>query len=128
MQKVKKGKPVVFWGSPEYLVKEYNDIDSASNCSHRNKTVMEIRRLVKSVSTPKDDLSAYEVFYVERKRGEQKERCAIAHITFGLNGSGKQSDYLAALKRLVDTGKFFIFECRIDALDDVCSVLARFKG
>ena len=30
-------------------------------------------------------------------------------------------------KRLVDTGKFFIFECRIDALDDRYSVLARFK-
>lgn len=119
----------VCWGSPEYLVEKFDTIDHAVRISPRTKAATTIRRLVKSVSTPKDKMLVYggNVYRCNGMFDETPSGCVIAQITFGLNGPGKQSDYLAALKRLTDTGRFFIFDCNIDALDDVYDVLVTFK-
>ena len=52
----------------------------------------------------------------------------VVHVTMGLNGPGKGSDYAAAIKRLLDTGKFFLFDAWIDAIDDLWDVLLNVEG
>ena len=49
----------------------------------------------------------------------------VAHIAIGLNGPGRQEDYLAAMRRLVTcrTLRMRIFDAWVDAIDDLVDVL-----
>ena len=113
------------FGSPEYLRCKYDDIDTVVE-STRSKFAREIKALVKSLSTDKDNMHVYHTYKTTGVDwdGESKRETYIVHVAMGLNGPGKGSDYLAAIKRLLDSGKLeVVFDMWIDACDDLWDVL-----
>lgn len=120
-----KEKVIVF-GSAAYLEKKFDDVDSAV-VSTRSAAAKEIKSLVKSKSTKKDNMYVFGVLKTKGNVDGQKCEGYIAHISLGLNGAGKESDYLAALKRLTDTGKFHVVDACIDAIDDLWDFLVAWK-
>lgn len=116
------------WGSPDYLKMRFDDIQEVSELSRKCKDTKEVKALVKAASTPADRLAVHRVYRaVTCIPGEQPASVVMADVSLGLNGGGSQSDYLAALKRLADGGGFFIFDCFIDAVDDLASVLCTYR-
>jgi hypothetical protein len=116
----------IVFGSAAYLEKKFDDVDNAV-VSTRSAAAKEIKALVKSKSTNKDRMYAFRVLKVKGKFDGQKYESYVAHISLGLNGAGKESDYLAALKRLTDTGKFHVIDACIDAIDDLWDFLVTWK-
>lgn len=131
----KKKKHAIF-GSAEYLVEKFDDVESAVE-SRKSKTAKDFKALVKTIATEKDGMYVYKVYktmsHVCDGQSEGADgKCHapvcqgyVAQVSLGLNGKGRQEDYLAALKRLVEKAHVFIFDAWIDALDDVADVLVR---
>ena len=47
----------------------------------------------------------------------------VGHIVLGLNGPGKQADYLAAMQKLLKDGKITIIDAHLDVVDDLWDFL-----
>lgn len=122
----KKNKKVVMYGGADYLVRTFDDVDTAVR-STKSAVAKEVKAIVKSKATKKDDMRVFDVIRTKGKANGKPVSNVIVFAGVGLNGPGKDSDYLAALKRLTDTGRFRIIDARIDSLDDVWSVLLAFK-
>ena len=121
---MKKNKKPIIWGSAEYLVSRYDDIVKAVK-SRKSKAAREFKALVKSLSTPKDNMYVAAVYAVDDRNCDGKvAKGHGAEVAFGLNGPGRQLDYIDALRRIVERGAF-VFDAFIDACDDVGSVLVR---
>lgn len=114
------------FGSPEYLVAKFDDISKAT-ISTRSKTAKEIKALVKDLATDKDKMYVYQVVSTSGIADDEPVSGFIAQVAMGLNGPGSESDYAAALKRLLDTGKFHLVDAWIDAIDDLWDVLLSVK-
>ena len=119
----KKGKLMVF-GEPAYLVHKFDDVDKAvvSRKSAMSKLIVST---VKGLSTKKDNMYVYRVMKTTGKFDGKPRTGYVAHVAIGLNGPGRQEDYLAAMRRLVTckTVKMRIFDAWIDAVDDLVDVL-----
>lgn len=113
-----KKKDIGSFGDPSYLVKKFADISKAVY-STRSAAAKAITELVKSKSTKKDNLYVYSVLKVSGEDDGKKVTDTLVHVAMGLNGPGKGKDYAAALKRLLDTGKFAVLDAWIDAIDDL---------
>ena len=123
----KKPNPLDYvFGGPEYLKAKFDDIDEAV-VSKKSKTTKDIKALVKSLATDKDHMYAYEVIKTSGVADTKPVTSTIVHIAMGLNGPGKESDYAAALKRLLDTDKFHLLDAWIDAIDDLWDFVLSFK-
>ena len=122
----KKTKGIVVFGEPDYLIYTFDDIDTAVR-SKKSAAAREARALVKARSSKKDRLQVLDVIRTKGKSNGKPVSNVIVYVGVGLNGPGKNSDYLAALKRLTDTGRFRVIDAPIDAVDDVWSVLLAFK-
>ena len=86
-----------------------------------------VKALVAAARSDKDRLGVHKVYRATfQVPGEDPREGVIAWISFGLNGGGSQADYLDALKRLVKSGELHIFDCVIDAIDDVADVLCTY--
>lgn len=128
-------KCIVF-GSAEYLVEKFDDVESAVE-SRKSKVAKDFKALVKSLATKRDNMHVYKVLktvsHVCDGRSEGADgRCHapvrpgyVAHVCIGLNGKGRQADYLAALGRLVEKARVSIFDACVDACVDVADVLVR---
>lgn len=114
----KKIKDIGSFGQPSYLVRKFDDISKASY-STRSAVAKAVSELVESKSTKKDNLHVFGVITTSGVANGEKVKSTLVHVSMGLNGSGKDSDYAAALKRLLDTGKFRVVDASIDALDDL---------
>ena len=112
-------KDIGVFGDPSYLVRKFDDIDSAVR-SEKSKLAREIKALVKSKSTKKDNMYCYGVL---KTKGHCYGESVVVHVGLGLNGPGRNSDYLAALKRLTDTKRFVLLDAWIDAVDDLWDFL-----
>ena len=117
----KKSNLAVF-GEPNYLVKKFDDISSAVR-SEKSKLAKEIKALVKSKSTKKDNMYCYGVLKTKGQFDGKPCESVVVHVALGLNGPGRNSDYLAALKRLTDTKRFVLLDAWIDAVDDLWDFL-----
>lgn len=119
-----KKKDIGAFGDPSYLVKKFDDITSAVR-SEKSRLAKEIKALVKSKSTKKDDMYCYGVLKTKGQFDGKPRTSYVAHVAMGLNGPGRQEDYLAAMRRLVTckTVKMRIFDAWIDAVDDLVDVL-----
>lgn len=115
------------FGSPEYLACKFDDVDTAVE-SRKSKTAKEAKKLVESLKTDKDQMHVFKVYKVTGKDDEGRRDGYVVHVAMGLNGPGRGSDYAAAIKRLLDTGKFFLFDARVDATDDLWDVLLGVEG
>lgn len=116
------------WGSPDYLMMRYDDVQSAAELSRKCKATKEVKAAVKALRTDKDNLQVHRVVRtVICVPGEETHEGVVAQVGVGLNGAGSQADYLDALKRLVESGEFQIFDAFVDAVDDLADVLVSFR-
>jgi len=117
-----KKKDIGAFGDPSYLVKKFDDIESAVR-SEKSQLAKDIRSLVVSKATDKDHMYCYGVIKTRGVFDGKPCSSVIVHVGLGLNGPGKNSDYFAALKRLTDTKRFALLDAYIDAADDVWDLL-----
>ena len=95
-----KNKMLVF-GEPGYLETKFDDVDKAT-VSRKSATAKLVKDVVKGLATKKDNMSVYRVLATSGKVDGKPVKGYVAHVAIGLNGPGKQADYLAAVKRLVE--------------------------
>jgi hypothetical protein len=115
------------WGSPDYLMARYDDVQSAEELSRKCKATKAVKDAVKALRTDKDNMQVHSVVRtVICVPGEEPHEGIVAQVGVGLNGAGRQSDYLDALKRLVKSGEFRIFDAFVDAVDDLADVLVSY--
>ena len=84
-----------------------------------------IKETVKGLSTKKDNMQVHRVLLTTGTCDGKPRKGYVAHIAIGLNGPGRQEDYLAAMRRLVTckTVEMRIFDAWVDAVDDLVDVL-----
>lgn len=117
-------KDIGVFGDPSYLVDKFDSVDKVV-VSEKSAMTKLIKATVKGLSTKKDNMHVHRVMLVTGTCDEKPGKSYVAHIAMGLNGSGRQEDYLAAMRRLVTckTVKMAIFDAWIDAPDDLVDVL-----
>lgn len=117
-------KDIMAFGDPNYLVGKFDDVDKAT-ASRKSAMAKLVKATVRGLSTKKDNMHVYRVMKTEGKFDGKPRTGYVAHIAMGLNGSGRQEDYLAAMRRLVTckTVKMRIFDAWVDAVDDLVDVL-----
>lgn len=116
------------WGSPDYLMARYDDVQSAEELSRKCKATKAVKAAVKALRTDRDNMQVHRVVRtVICVPGEEPHEGIVAQVGVGLNGAGRQADYLDALKRLVKSGEFRIFDAFVDAVDDLADVLVSFR-
>ena len=117
-----KKKDIGVFGDPSYLVKKFDDIESAVR-SEKSQLAKDIKSLVHSMATTKDNMYCYGVLVTKGQSDGKPCSSVVVHVALGLNGPGKDSDYFAALKRLTDTKRFALLDAHIDAIDDLWDFL-----
>lgn len=119
-----KKKDIGVFGGPSYLVNKFDDIDKAT-VSEKSAMATLIKETVKGLSTKKDNMYVYRVMLTTGTCDGKPRKSYVAHVAIGLNGPGRQEDYLAAMRRLVTckTVKMRIFDAWIGAVDDLVDVL-----
>jgi hypothetical protein len=119
-----KKKDIGKFGDPSYLVNKFDDIDKAT-VSEESAMAKLVNATVEGLSTKKDNMYVYRVMKTTGKYDGKPRTGYVAHIAIGLNGPGKQEDYLAAMRRLVrcKTVKMRIFDAWVDDADDLVDVL-----
>lgn len=119
-----RNKGIEVFGSPSYLVNKFDDVDRAvvSRKSAMSKLIV---ATVEGLATEKDDMRVYRVMKTTGKFDGRTRAGYVAHVEIGLNGPGRQEDYLAALQRLVTckTLEIRVFDAWVDAVDDLVDVL-----
>ena len=83
---------------------------------------------VKAIQTKKNNAYTYEVFRTKGKWDTKPVKSIIGHIALGLNGLGKQVDYLAAMQKLLKDGKLTIIDAHLDVVDDLWDFLVVTKA
>jgi hypothetical protein len=118
-----KCKLMVF-GEPCYLEHKFDDVDRAT-VSRKSAMSKLIVSTVKGLSTKKDNMYVYRVMKTTGVFDGKPRVGYVAHVAMGLNGPGRQEDYLAAMRRLVTcrTLRMRILDAWVDAIDDLVDVL-----
>ena len=122
-------KDIGVFRDPSYLVRKFDDVDKAVT-SRKSAMSKLIVSTVKGLSTKKDNMYVYRVMKATGVFNGKHRTGYVAHIAIGLNGLGRQEDYLAAMRRLVKcrTLKMRIFDAWVDAVDDLVDVLVSCSG
>ena len=117
-------KDIGVFGDPSYLVRKFGDVDRAVT-SRKSAMSKLIVSTVKGLSTRKDNMHVYRVMKTTGVFDGKPRIGYVAHVAMGLNGPGRQEDYLAAMRRLVTckTVRMRIFDAWIDAVDDLVDIL-----
>lgn len=118
----KKNDPGV-WGSAGYLKAKFADITTAVKCARNSVEFGVIDDRVKAIKTKKNNAYTYEVFRTKVKRDTTTVKYIVGHIVLGLNGPGKQADYLAAMQKLLKDGRLAILDAHLDVIDDLWDFL-----
>lgn len=118
----KKNDPSI-WGSAGYLKATFADITTAVKCAEDSVEFGVIDERVKAIRTNKNGAYTYSVFRTKGKRDVTPVKYIVGHIALGLNGPGKQVDYLAAMQKLLKDGKLTILDAHLDVIDDLWDFL-----
>ena len=118
----KKNDPGV-WGSAGYLKATFADVTTAVKCAKNSVEFGAIDERVKAIRTDKNGAYTYSVFRTKGKRDVTPVKCIVGHIVLGLNGPGKQVDYLAAMQKLLKDGRLAILDAHLDVVDDLWDFL-----
>ena len=118
----KKNDPGV-WGSAGYLKAKFADITTAAKCAKNSVEFGVIDERVKSISTDKNGAYTYSVFRTKGKWDVTPAKYIVGHVVLGLNGPGKQVDYLAAMQKLLKDGGLAILDAHLDVVDDIWDFL-----
>ena len=133
MEKIKgkhhKNPLALVFGEPGYLVAKFDDVDKAV-VSRKSAMSKLVKSVVKNLATKKDNMYVYRVLATTGRYDGKPCKGFVAHIAMGLNGPGRQADYLDAMKRVVTckTVKMRIVDVWTDAVDDLVDVLVSCKG
>lgn len=111
------------WGGAEYLKEAFADITTAVKCAKNSVEFGAIDERVKAIRTDKNNAYTYAVFRTKGKYDTKPVKYVVGHIVLGLNGSGKQVDYLAAMQKLLKDGKLAILGAHLDVADDLWDFL-----
>ena len=122
----KKNGPIV-WGSAGYLKAKFIDITTAVRCAKNSVEFGAIDERVKAIRTDKNNAYTYEVFRTKGKRDATPVKYIVGHVVLGLNGPGKQADYLAAMQKLLKDGRLAILDAHLDVADDIWNFLVIMK-
>ena len=122
----KKKDPIV-WGSAGYLKATFADITTAVKCAKNSVEFGAIDERVKAIRTDKNNAYTYEVFRTKGKLDATPVKYIIGHVVLGLNGPGKQADYLAAMQKLLKDGRLAILDAHLDVIDDLWDFLVIMK-
>ena len=123
-----KKKDPNIWGSAGYLKATFADITTAVKCAKNSVEFGAIDERVKAIRTDKNGAYTYSVFRTKGKRDVTPVKYIIGHIVLGLNGPGKQTDYLAAMQKLLKDGKFTIIDAHLGVVDDLWDFLVVTKA
>lgn len=117
-------KDIRVFGDPSYLVNKFDDIDKVV-VSEKSAMAKLIKTTVKELSTKKGNMYVHRVMLATGTYDGKPRKSYIAHVAIGLNGPGRQEDYLSAMRRLVTckTVKMSIFDAWVDAADDIVDIL-----
>lgn len=118
----KESDPSV-WGSAGYLKAKFAGIATAVKCARNSVEFGAIDELVKAIQTKKNNAYTYEVFRTKGKWDTKTVKSIVGHVVLGLNGSGKQVDYLAAMQKLIKDGELAILDAHLDIADDIWDIL-----
>lgn len=132
MAKVKcksEGDPKQF-GSPAYIQRKFDDVDMVWSIKRTTDAHKGIVKAVAGARSEKDDLGVVATMEASCIGPDGKPNGQVryfSHLRVGLNGKGKQADYLSALRKLA-TGKAkaFIVDVQCDCLDDVYDLIVTF--
>ena len=122
----KKNDPSI-WGSAGYLKATFADITTAVKCAKNSVEFGAIDERVKAIRTDKNNAYTYAVFSTKGKYDTKPVKYVVGHIVLGLNGPGKQVDYLAAMQKLLKDGKLAIIDAHLDVVDDLWDFLVTMK-
>lgn len=122
--KVAANQPV--FGSKEWLVANFDDIDSASECKKSSPEWRAAEALLRKMSKKKVGGYVYNVLKTKGNWDGKPVKNVIAHIVLGKNGSGNQADYLAELSKAIGR-KNSILDDHLDAIDDLWDFLITLK-
>ena len=112
------------FGSPAYLVGKFADVSKAV-VSRKSAMAKRVKAAISGLATKRDNMFVFNVLATSGIRDGAPCKGYVAHIVMGLNGPGRQEDYLAAMRKLVTcrTVKMRIFDAWVDACDDLVDVL-----
>ena len=111
------------WGSAEHLTEAFADITTAVKCAKNSVEFGAIDERIKAIRTDKNNAYTYAVFRTKGKYDTKPVKYVVGHIVLGLNGPGKQVDYLAAMQKLLKDGKLAILDAHLDVADDLWDFL-----
>lgn len=117
-------KDIGVFGDPSYLVDKFEGVDKVV-VSEKSAMAKLIKATVNGLSAKKDNMHVCRVMLMTGTCNGKPRKSYVAHIAMGLNGLGRQEDYLAAMRRLVTckTVKMGIIDAWVDAADDLVDVL-----
>ena len=118
----KKNDPGV-WGSAGYLKSTFADVTTAVKCAKNSVEFGMIDERVKAIRTDRNGAYTCSVFRTKGKRDVTPVKYIVGHIVLGLNGPGKQVDYLVAMQKLLKDGKLAILDAHLDVIDDLWDFL-----
>lgn len=122
--KVASNQPV--FGSKEWLVANFDDIDSASECKKSSPEWRAAEALFRKMSKKKVGGYVYNVLKTKGNWDGRPVKNVIAHIVLGKNGPGNQADYLAELSKAIGRNNS-ILDDNLDAIDDLWDFLINLK-
>lgn len=117
-------KDIGVFGDPSYLVDNFDCVDKVV-VSEKSAMMKLIKATVNGLSTKKDNMHVHRVMLATGTYDGKPYKRYVAHVAIGLNGPGRQEDYLSAMRRLVTckTVKMLIIDTWVDAADDLVDVL-----
>ena len=118
-----KKKDPNIWGSEGYLKATFADVTTAVKCAKNSVEFCMIDERVKAIRTDKNGAYTYSVFRTKGKRDVTPVKYIVGHVVLGLNGPGKQADYLAAMQKLLKDGRLAILDAHLDVIDDLWDFL-----
>lgn len=115
-------KQTIVWGSADHL-KAFAVITTAVKCAKNSVEFCAIDERVREIRTDKNNAHTYAVFRTKGKYDTKPVKYVVGHVVIGLNGPGKQVDYLAAMQKLLKDGKLAILDAHLDVDDDLWDFL-----
>ena len=122
-------KPAIAWGTSEYLVKTFDDIESAVKVTARTKAHSTVRAAVMGMANPSNKMEVLDVFRCTVNRCGVKSTEVLAVIAMGLNGNGSQAVYFDAVSSLLANNPgWCVVECVVRVTNDTMGIIVNCKG
>ena len=124
-----EGDPKQF-GSPAYIQRKFDDVDMVLPIKRTTDAHKGIAKAVAGVRSDKDNLGVVitmEAICIGPDGKPNGKVRYFSRLRVGLNGKGKQADYLSALRKLATSkAKAFIVDVQCDCLNDVYDLIVMF--